>query len=185
MSTGLGGDDLLRNDDNADLYNALARHKSDYTIEDRLSVVMSFITEGNLKAVSRATGMSYNTIKVWKESEWWPIALQYCHKRKDKELETKLSKIIHDSVSEISDRVKNGDWAILKDGTKKRVPLKVRDLAIVTNMVYDKRAMLRGDSPALANKTSQEDKLKQLETKFNAFSAQLKAKTIEGEVIHE
>ena len=168
-----------------ELYNALARHSSSYTTDDRISAAMAYVTEGNLKAVERVTNISYNTLKLWKDLEWWPIALDFCHRRKDKELEGKLTRIINDSVNEISDRVRNGDWSVQKDGNKVRVPMKARDLAVITNLIYDKRAMLRGESPALLQKTSQEDKLKQLENKFNEFSAQLKAKTIEGEVVHE
>lgn len=178
-------DETKLNRESTELFNALARHNSSFTTDDRISAAMTYVTEGNLKAVERSTGISYNTLKMWREREWWSLALDYCHRKKDKELEGKLTRIINQSVNEISDRVKNGDWQVSKDGTKQRVPMRARDLAIVTNMVYDKRSMIRGDAPLLQHKTSQEDKLKQLESKFNEFSAQLKAKTIEGEVIHE
>lgn len=170
--------------ESSELYQVMAEIGGKYSVDDRLHAVMLYVTEGNMKKVEKMTGIPYVTLTSWKETPWWPMALQFCHKRKDKELELRFSRVIHDTVSEIHDRVVNGDWAVLKDGDKVRKPMSGRDLAIVMGVIHDKRQLLRGEATSLVtHKDSHADKLKALEEKFNDFSSQLKAKTIEGEVI--
>ncbi len=167
--------------ESSELYQLVADHNSTYSVDDRLQVAMLYVTEGNMKKVEKMTGIPYMTIVGWKNSAWWQHALQYCHKRKDKELEMRFSRVIHDTVSELHDRVTNGDWQLEKDGSRRRKPMSGRDLSIVMGVVHDKRQLLRGDATSLSiQKDSQLDKLKALEQKFNEFSSQLKAKTIEG-----
>lgn len=170
--------------ESSELYQMMCDGAS-YSVDDRLQTVMLYIAEGNMKKVERVTGIPYVTLNSWKEKEWWPHALQFCHKRKDKELELRFSRVIHDTVSEIHDRVTNGDWKHdSRSGQKTRVPMSGKDLAVVMNVIHDKRQLLRGEATSLTvQKDSQSDKLKALEQKFNEFSNQLKAKTIEGEVI--
>lgn len=171
--------------ESSELYQLMTDSKYTYSVDDRLQAVMLYVTEGNMKKVERMTGIPYVTLNVWKESEWWPAALQFCHKRKDKELELRFSRVIHDTVSEIHDRVINGDWKYnAKKDEKQRIPMSGKDLALVMGVIHDKRQLLRGDATSLTvSKDSQSDKLKALEQKFNEFSSQLKAKTVEGEVI--
>ena len=171
--------------ESSELYQMIADHKSTYSVDDRLHVVMLYITEGNMKKVEKMTGIHYQTLAGWKETDWWTPALQFCHKRKDKELELRFSRVIHDAVSEIHDRVTKGDWLVMKDGEKVRKPMTGRDLSVVMGVIHDKRQLLRGEATSLTvQKDSQADKLKALEQKFNEFSSQLKAKTIEGEVVN-
>jgi len=170
--------------ESSELYQLVANHNSTYSVDDRLNVAMLYVTEGNMKKVEKMTSIPYMTLTGWKSANWWPHALQFCHKRKDKELELRFSRVIHDAVSEIHDRVLNGDWKIDKEGTKKRQPMSGRDLSIVMGVIHDKRQLLRGNATSLiAHQDSHLDKLKVLEQKFQEFSHQLKAKTIEGEVI--
>jgi hypothetical protein len=158
-----------------------------YSVDDRLHAVMLYITEGNMKKVETMTGIPYVTLNSWKEKEWWPAALQFCHKRKDKELELRFSRVIHDTVGEIHDRVINGDWKHdNRTGQKVRIPMSGKDLSVVMGVIHDKRQMIRGEATSITGQSaSQTEKLKALEEKFNEFSSQLKAKTIDAEVVYE
>ncbi len=170
--------------ESSELYMIMSSTTSGYSVDDRLHAVMLYVTEGNMKKVSKMTEIPYVTLASWKEQEWWPHALQFCHKRKDKELELRFSRVIHDTVSEVHDRVVNGDWKLDKNGEKKRLPMSGKDLSIVMGVIHDKRQLLRGEATSLTvSKDSQADKLKALENKFQEFSMKLKAKDIEGEVI--
>lgn len=182
--TTLGREKQQMAKESSELYQIMADGKSSYSVDDRLQAVMLYVTEGNMKKVERMTSIPYVTLTSWKEQEWWPHALQFCHKRKDKELELRFSRVIHDAVSEVHDRVTKGDYQILKDGEKIRKPMSGKDLAVVMGVIHDKRQLLRGQATSLVGtSSSQSDKLKALEQKFNEFSSQLKAKTIEGEII--
>lgn len=178
----LGEASLQLSRESEELYTMLRDHAGSYTIDQRINAAMCYVTSGNMKEVSRICDIPYPTLQQWKESQWWPYALRFCHKRKDKELEIKLSKVINDSVNAIHDRVMNGDVVVKRDGSSVRKPMAGKDLAIVLSIVHDKRQNLRGDAVALEGESlSQNQKLQALEEKFTQFSAQLKAKTIEGE----
>ena len=182
------GEDVTKSDEHKELYLMLGKSTSTYTADDKMSAVMLYVTTGSIKKVSDSMSIPYMTVTEWKRSKWWPLALSICHKKKDRELERKFSKVIHDSISEIADRVVNGDWILDKSGEKIRLPLKARDLAFTMGSLYDRRAAIRGESATLVTSGSTSDKLKVLETKFNQFAAQLKAKEIEGvevEIIRE
>ncbi len=170
--------------ESSELYQVIANHNSSYSVDDRLNVAMLYVTEGNMKKVSSMTEIPYVTLDSWKRTNWWPEALKFCHKRKDQELEQKFSKVIHDTVNEIHDRVINGDWKLDKSGDKIRIPISGRDLSTIISTIHDKRQLLRGEATSLVvQKDSQTDKLRALEQKFQEFSNHLKSKTIEGEIV--
>lgn len=105
-------DKVLEQD--ANLYNLMAMHKSVYSIDDRLKACYLYVVEGNLKEVSRKTGVKYETLKTWKESNWWPAAVLECKKRKEQELDGMFTKVIDASLDQLTDRIKNGDFYIKK-----------------------------------------------------------------------
>ena len=102
------------NRDATELYVLLAEHKSTYSIEDRLKAVMLYAAVGNMAEVSRQVNMPYYTIKDWRECEWWPIALNECRKRKQDELDGKLTSIIDEANNQIVDRLQQGDYYVAK-----------------------------------------------------------------------
>ncbi len=108
------GDDKKR-DTGTELYLLLADHNSDYSVDDRLKVVMMYNAEGNLTEIARKTGIPYYTIKDWKrKTDWWPLAVQECKKHKQEELDRILTKVIHKTIVEMSDRIDNGDYSVKK-----------------------------------------------------------------------
>lgn len=164
------------------LYDALAAEKSPFSDDERLKVAAMYVTEGNLAKVSRETKISLPTLHRWKDStSWWPLAIAEFRRRKQDELDAEFSKVIHSAVAEVADRIIEGDWVMLKDGTKERLPMKGRDIAVSLSLLYDKRALLRGDMGPQESTGSQESKLDKLEKKFKEFAMQLEGKTIEGE----
>lgn len=104
--------------DSIQLYALLAEHQSDYSIDDRLKVCYMFAVEGNMAEVSRKTGISYDCMKEWKKQEWWPVALAECRKRKQDELDSMLTKVIHDAIGQVADRVAEGDYSVGKTERK-------------------------------------------------------------------
>jgi hypothetical protein len=171
-------------EESSELYEILSRHASNYSNDDKIHACMLYITEGNMKKVQKLTEIPYMTLHSWKDTEWWPLALKFCHKRKDKELEIRFSKVINDTIEALHDRVTKGDWGLdRKTGKNYRKPMTGRDLSHVLSTVHDKRQTLRGEAiEVTSDNKSQKDKLKTLESKFNEFSSQLKARTIDAEV---
>ena len=96
------------------LFVLLAEHHSKYSVDDRLRTAMLYVAEGNMKEVSRKTGIAYDTVKSWKETEWWPLAVAECRKRKQDELDSLLTNTIHTAMDQVMDRVHKGDHFVGK-----------------------------------------------------------------------
>jgi hypothetical protein len=96
------------------LYVLLADHQSKYSLDARLKACYLFAIEGNMAEVQRKTGIPYETLKDWKDQEWWPVALAECRKRKQDELDSMLSQVIHDAVGKVADRIAEGDFFVGK-----------------------------------------------------------------------
>lgn len=59
--------------------------------------------------------------------------------------------------------------------------MKGKELAVTLGVLFDKRALIRGDATSHSVSISHDKKMEQLESKFKQFAMQLEAKTIEGE----
>jgi hypothetical protein len=59
--------------------------------------------------------------------------------------------------------------------------MKGRDIAVTLGVLYDKRALIRGDATSHTVSVSHDKKLEGLESKFKQFAMQLEAKTFDGE----
>jgi hypothetical protein len=167
-----------------ELLRLVQDHRSPYSVEERVKVAALYSIHGNMKKVSALTGISYNTLKEWKSTEWWQLAMREARDSQQDQFDIELTKAIHNAVNEIADRVKDGDWVKDKDGTKSRMPMKGRDIAITLGVLYDKRALVRGDAPSQLAHSSHSDKLQNLEKKFKEFARVMDEKTIEGEVLN-
>lgn len=155
---------------------------SPYTPETKVQAVMAFLVTGNSKSAEVYCGVKSDIIRKWKtQSEWWPQVMQECRKKKQDELDANYTALLHQVVGQLSDRIENGDEVITKNGDKVRKLLSARDLAIITGVIYDKRALLRGDPTGRIERRTTGDNLKRLQDNFNKIAKQLEAKTIEGE----
>lgn len=146
---------------------------------EKLNAAALYTVCGNLKEVERMTGISYNTLKDWKETEWWATVILKIREEADDVLDAKATKIVDKALEKIMDRIENGDmvWNA-KAGKAVPVPVKARDLATVTNTILDKRQLLRGKPTSISAKTSEDTRLKALASEFEKF---VKARTIEHE----
>jgi hypothetical protein len=163
--------------DYVDLYHP----RSPYTPEQKVSAVMAYLVTGNSKRASKHCGIKDNIIRDWKtRSDWWPEAMRECRKKKQEELDSLYTSLLHQTVGQLADRIQNGDEYLKKDGTKARKLLTARDLAIITGIIYDKRALLRGDPTGRIEKRNTGDSLIRLQKNFDKIAKQLEAKTIKG-----
>ena len=162
--------------DGVDVYGILSEVRSSkYSVEDRLGVVMRWISGSNMKQISRDTGIPYMTIVEWKlHTDWWHDVVQECRRRKQEELDGTLTGLVHDIMGKIGERIREGDVKYdSKLGTTYNLPVPARELATVAGILFDKRAAMRGDPTTVTGKVSDEDQLKMLKEQFKDFSKQL------------
>lgn len=161
-----------------DLYHP----NSCYTPETKVRAVMAYLVTGTSKQAEQFSGVKATVIRDWKSrAEWWPLVMGECRKKKQDELDAAYTSILHQAVGTLSDRIENGDEFIDRNGKRYRKLLSARDLAIITGVIYDKRALLRGDPTGRIERRTSGDNLKMLQANFEKIAKQLEAKTIEGE----
>lgn len=158
-----------------------------YTPEEKLYAVVAYMVEGNSLAASKRCGINAATIRDWKtRSMWWDDAMREARRKYQDQLDSKLTDIIHTAMDEVSDRITNGDSRMTKDGDIFQVPMTGRDLAMVAAILYDKRALIRGDPTSNPGRGG--SALDALAEKFENFTKRMEesgnlAKPVRGEVI--
>jgi hypothetical protein len=96
-------------------------------------------------------------------------------------LEDSLTDTIHTTVETIKERIENGDYKVnLKSGEIFRVPVNMKDLASTLAIIYDKRALIRGEATSI--KSESKATLQSLKANFEMFALQLKEKDVISEV---
>lgn len=163
--------------------------KSKYTPEQKIEAVAAYMITGTIKSAAKICGIPRKTVSDWKnQALWWDDTLRECRKKKQDELDANFTGVIHTAVGKLLDRVEQGDPKLQKDGSIISIPMSGRDLAISMSILFDKRALLRGDPTSKVEKTSERERLEQLSKQFTEMTnkvqeAGLLTKTVEGEVI--
>lgn len=153
-----------------------------YTPEEITAWMMQYTTTGYISAASKFTGIDPEVAKKWKqEAVWFDDLYNKCRQEKQKELDGILTRIVHQSTTAIEDRIENGDYKVKRDGTLHRVPMSGKDIAVTMAVLFDKRALIRGDVTTIQGR--KHDDMKSLEAKFTEIAKKLQGKPIEGQVI--
>lgn len=165
--------------DHPDLYK-----NGKYTAADRIAAVVAWMVTGSMYKAEKYCNVPADTIARWKrESEWWPVLTQQVKKEKNDELEAMMTGILHQSLEGIMERLTEGDtFYDSKDGTTYKLPVKAKDAAVISAVLFDKRQLLRGDVTSRTEKVSTEQRLGKLKDQFEKFS---NATEIEGEKVDE
>lgn len=155
-----------------------------YTKDQKVYTVATYMITGNLTRTSQLTGISLPTVKNWKyNTEWWEECMSILRRVKNEELDVKLTAVIDQGVDELWDRLKNGD-EVIQGGKPYRKRVSARDAATILGIVYDKRAMGRGD-PTSRSESISVDELSKLAAAFKKVAQENspKEKEIDGEVV--
>lgn len=159
---------------------------SKYTNDDRILAATYYaVTGSSLQAEKHMAAVGRIcpavTIRHWKNnSKWWKPVLAEVRKAKNEELDAKLTDVIMCGVEQLRDRMENGNVKFIPStGEMVRVPLTSTELARDTiGIMYDKRALLRGDPTQRIEKTSTDETLRMLAESFIAMTTQ---KVVGGE----
>lgn len=166
--------ELVQNTDPLDLDDS----HSKYTKEQKIRVVGLFLSGSTLSEAAKAEGIPQQTVDNWKNnSVWWNEVIHDIRKNKQDELDNLLTKTIHSALEKINDRLEYGDYQFdSKSGDLVRIPPKAREIASVLTVIYDKRALIRGEATSI--RTDSATSLQSLEDKFKKFALHLKEKDV-------
>jgi hypothetical protein len=132
---------------NIDLIKAIqeCNPRSPYPPEMKIASAALWCVLGSSVKVSKMLRIPDITIRSWYKEPWWHMAVREVRKTKNEEFDAKLTGLLDDTIVEIQDRLMNGETVVDKQGELKRVPVSTRNLATLLGIVYDKRALTRGD----------------------------------------
>jgi hypothetical protein len=117
-----------------------------YSDEQRREAVAHYVLLGNWRKVAEATGIPQRTLHDWSTQPWYGTLLAEVRAEKGTELEAAYTRILDKATAQLLDRVEHGDY-VITNGTLVRRPVSARDLALVAGIIYDKRALARGEGP--------------------------------------
>ncbi len=135
-----------------DLYNDIAQWPEGcrYSIEQRLAVLGTYASTGNMKKTAREIGIPEATIIYWRDkSPWWQAHITRIRAENNDLVDAKLSEIIHKANNEQLERIDSGDEIMGKDGDMVRRKISGRDLATIGAIAFDKRQILRNQPTSI------------------------------------
>lgn len=114
-----------------------ARMKTD---EAKVDAVKTYIAlGGNLTLTAATVGISRNTLKVWKASQWWQRLTKELRSEEKIKLSAKTKAILHKAMEELADRLERGDYIYdPKKGTLVRKPVAAKELHRISVDMIDK-----------------------------------------------
>lgn len=162
---------------------ALYDPRSQYSPKEKVKACAYYMIYTNSAEVERKTNIPATTVRKWKsETDWWEPTIQWLKSQKQEELDSMLTSVIHEAVDEIRNRIKSGDTVVVK-GELKKVPIKAKDLAYLTSIAFDKRALMRGDLTTISQKT--QTNLQQIQEQIKKAIETSKEKNVIATVIKE
>lgn len=165
--------------ENTDL-SYLDHHNSLYTKEQKIQAASTYLLCGNVYQTATSCGLTVNTISDWKtRSSWWPQLMEDLRKEKQDQLDAVLTVAIDSLVDKLKVRLDEGDPYVKKDGTVGFLPVKTKDLAVTMAVLYDKRALVRGEATSIRKDSN--ESLKSLEEKFKSIALSMKEKDVISE----
>jgi hypothetical protein len=137
-----------------------------YPESKRIEAATLYAVTGNSTQVSNMIGVPYHTVNKWTKEEWFVKLLDEIRTENDQQIDSKQSEIIGLALDNLSDRLKNGDFHVLRDGTLIRKPIGAKDLSLTMAINLDKRQLLRGKPTSRTESVSIENRLEKLVDHF-------------------
>ena len=176
---------VLENQDELRLegWDLKALNRGKYTPEQKVGIVTSWVTGASLKESARHFNVPFATVRDWKyQGVWWLDTVDKVRKDHNEDLDTYMTGVMDNATQAVVDRIKFGDYKYdTKTGDTVRVPMAGRDLAVVTAIYTEKRALLRGEATSIS--MTKQDPLRDIENKLKEFAKFSQARQLEGEVL--
>lgn len=122
---------------------AVGDRRKRWSDSQKTEAVQTYMILGSLKLVAGALKIPFDTLKVWKASEWWKTLEGELRVQEDLQLSVRLTKIVNKSYDVVEDRLEHGDFVYdQKTGSMRRKPVNMRDAHKVAVDLMEKKDML-------------------------------------------
>lgn len=141
-----------------------------YSSDDVADFFILYVSGTPIREAARSVGVNEDTAKAWRRTDWWTKIETVARMVASQTADRKLSKVLDSALTKISDRIDKGD-PYTAQGEVRFKPVTAKDLAIILGVVYDKRALIRGEATTLTGEAkSEEDRLAELSEAFKEIS---------------
>lgn len=148
-----------------------------YSDKKKIEALTVYAITGNISEVERLTGVTRHMFKKWQKEEWFTQTLEELRSENDTVFDAAFTKIIEKLIGSINDRVDNGDFVVLRDGSLIRKPVSLRDVIGAMMITIDKRQLLRGKPTSRSESVSVENRLEKLVQHFESLAKKGRPKT--------
>lgn len=144
----------------------------------RIEAVTAYLACGSPSQVCVALGIPASTFQRWRVSTWFKELVEQLRNEETLKLDAKLTRIVEKSLTQIEDRLDNGNHNYNpRTGKYDRIPAKLADITKAASSLLERQAKIREvPDKAEVDKTI-DARLAKLGEEFSKFA---KAKTIEG-----
>lgn len=142
--------------------------------EDKWQAALAYCVTGSTIKAGKITGIPERTVREWTEKDWWADMVGEAKASKSEELDAMWTGVIHEAVTEATDRVIHGDFYVEKNtGELKRKPMSGREAALIAAIGYDKRALGRGEVTRRTENITTERKLDKIKKGLEKLGEQV------------
>ena len=127
-----------------ELLRCLPTQGISYTPEQRWSAALAWSVTGSAEGASRVCGIDSGTILQWINTDWWALLLQEIRERQGIELDAKITGTLNKALEKIAQGL---------DTDK----VTARDAAVTFAILYDKRALARGQATSRVERVNLSD----------------------------
>lgn len=114
----------------------------DLSEEEKIQCARDYFLTGNLSAIARERGIFYNDLLELARGALWQEEVQNLEREANAQLKVRMSQILGKALGALEDRLENGDMKLTASGETRLIPVSARDLATISNVVFDKKKML-------------------------------------------
>jgi len=116
--------------------------KVHWSDKQKLEAVTLYLMVGRWAVVSDATKVPVDTLKKWKQADWWKDYEKEIKAASRIEVSGKLQKIIHKASDVVLDRLQEGDIYLDQQGNVKRKPIGAKVASEILNRSIDKQVLI-------------------------------------------
>jgi hypothetical protein len=152
--------------------------KAHWGEDQKLQAVATYVMLGSLRETCLATSIPFDTLKMWKQQEWWKELQGQIRDEDVQQLDSNLQRVVDKALKAVEDRLDSGDYQYdPKTGKAIRIPIKAHIALKVTTDLLTKQEKLREGPVKLEVEKTIDARLLKLAEEFARFS---KAKTIDA-----
>ena len=137
-----------------------------WDMDSRIQAAIAWLITGDSEEAGKLCNIPGRTIRMWMNLPWWEEVLAEAKTTKQKELDALWTGLIHKSTTALRARLDQGDAVLTKTGEIRYLPVKAKDLAIITSIAVDKRALLRNQPTSRVERITVEEKLQRIGNKL-------------------